>query len=715
MERKELIDHAAPRRAMCWRAASTLLMCLVGTGCTALIEGDRPAIEDGVSAAGAVGGTTNSMASGAGGIGVPKAATIATEPLHRLNRLEYDRTVRDLLGSKLSPAVTFPPDPASEGLDNLASSLTLGSSLLDLYAGAAKDLTADALDSAPRFVQRLLAAEHHDSGTAFSDWGWLVADGEIAGSISVPQAENATLTVLAGGTASNSPDPAMTLWLDGKALKSWTVESPASAPTVFRVGAELSAGTHTLRVTFDNRANNAPANRINQLIIGYIEARSDAVVKPASWSTIYNCDPAAAADVDGCYRSVLTAFAGRAWRRPLTPSEAGALTGLWEKLSASEGKEEALKLSVRALLISPKFLYRASVPGSYSSPSLAGVENALPLDDYALASRLSYFLWSSMPDQTLFDEASRGALRDDQGLRAAARRMLHDEKADALVDGFAEQWLQIRALANVLPDPATYPSFDAALKSAMADEARSFFGDFLSNGLPLEAMLSPSFGFLNDRLATHYGLPKPGSTSLVRVDLPAGARAGILTQGAWLTASSESTRTSPVRRGRFVLEELLCTPIPPPPDVVPPFEESGMGLTIRETLAAHRANPACAGCHNLLDPAGLGLEELDGIGALRSQELGKPIDSSGALPPGGPAFTGAAELAQLMKGDPRFVDCLSRKLMTYGLGRRLVDSDSTFLAAVTDALRSQGSSLSKLLELIVLSPAFRGRSADLEE
>ncbi len=699
----------------CRMVASTLLVCSFNFGCTGFIDGDAAALGGAGSAVGTAGGNAGGSSSGTGAGPGLEAATVAREPLHRLNRLEYDRTVRDLLGTNLAPAANFPPDPASEGLDNLASALTLGAPLLDLYAGAAKALTAAALDSTPRFRQRLVAAEHHRSGTSFSDWGWLVADGEIAGMLAVPQAERVTLTVLAGGTASNSPDPEMTLWLDGKALKSWTVASPASAPTVFSVVAELSAGMHALKVTFDNRANNAPANQINQLIVGYIEAKSDAIVKPTSWSGVYTCDPASAADADGCYRSILTTFAGRAWRRPLTQVESDGLTGLWQRLASSEGKEEALKLSIRGLLVSPQFLYRASVPGSYASPALAGVTDTVPLDDYALASRLSYFLWSSMPDQALFDEASRGALRDDEGLRAATRRMLLDAKAGSLVDGFAEQWLQVRALAHVLPDPATYPAFDAALKEAMADEAKTFFQDFLRNGRPLEEMLTPSFGFLNDRLATHYGLPSPGSAAVVRVDLPAGARAGLITQGAWLTASSESTRTSPVRRGRFVLEELLCTPIPPPPDAVAPFEENGPGLTIRETLAAHRQNITCAGCHNLLDPIGLGLEELDGIGSLRTEERGQPIDSSGALPPDGPAFVGAAQFAQLLKQDPRFVDCLSRKLMTYGLGRKLDDGDGAFVTAITGALREQGSSLAKLIELIVLSPAFRGRSADLKE
>ena len=412
---------------------------------------------------------------------------------------------------------------------------------------------------------------------------------------------------------------------------------------------------------------------------------------------------------------MLTSLAARAWRRPLTPSEVDGLLALWQKLAAKEGKDEAVKLCVRALLVSSHFLYRVSVPGAYTSAAFGNTPGSVPLDDYALASRLCYFLWSSMPDEALFEDARSGALREDAGMRAAVSRMLHDKKASALVDGFAEQWLQVRALSRVVPEPAAYPTFDEPLRAAMGEEAKRFFQDFLSNGLPLTEMLTPSFGFLNDRLATHYDLPKPGSTQLIHVDLPTGARAGLLTEGAWLTATSESTRTSPVRRGRFVLEQLLCSPVPPMPDVVPPFEESEKGGTIRETLASHRTNAACAACHNLMDPVGLGLEEMDGIGAHRTLEAGRAVDSSGALPPDATPFVGAAQFAQLLKADPRFSQCLARKLMTYGFGRQVGGSDEPALAAISSAAREQGASLAELIEKIVLSRAFRGRSANLED
>ncbi len=698
--------------------AFTLMSCLLAMGCTGVI----PTAGDGSPTSGTgLGPDGAGSSSGGGPVGsgpVPGASSIVTEPMHRLNRLEYNNTVRDLLGTTLSPAATFPPDPGSDGLDNLASALTLDPALMDLYIGAAKDLAAATLDSRPRLLEQVIASQpgNHQGGSPLSDWGWLLEDGKVLASVTVPVAETAKISVLAGGSASKVENPKMTLLLDGRALKSWSVDNQITAPALFTVTAALSAGKHEFTVTFDNRKNDAPSNNVNQLAVGYIEVKGEVVISPSNRALVYTCDPATAADQDGCYRSIVTGFAARAWRRPLLQAEADEVMALWQKLGLTESKDDAVKLTVRALLVSPKFLFRVSIPGAYSSPSLAGLQNALPLDDYSLASRLSYFLWSSMPDQALFDDAKSGALREGTGLQSALTRMMADPKAAGLVDGFAEQWLQVRVLkTRSAPDATAFPEFDAALKQAMAEEAKLFFRDFLSNGRPLAEMIAPTFGFLNDRLAVHYGLAKPGSPELARVDLPAGARGGLVMQAAWLTATSESTRTSPVKRGRFVLEELLCAPVPPPPDNIPAFEEPAMGATVRESLAAHRKSPACSGCHNLLDPMGLGLEDMDATGALRTMEAGKPVDASGAMVPDNTPFVGAAQFSALLKDDPRFATCLSRKLMTYGLGRKFDDADSAFADAIAAALPGQGFALDKLIQLIVLSPAFRGRSANLTE
>jgi len=291
--------------------------------------------------------------------------------------------------------------------------------------------------------------------------------------------------------------------------------------------------------------------------------------------------------------------------------------------------------------------------------------------------------------------------------------MLVDPRADALRRGFASQWLATRAFARHVPDPATFPTFDEPLRAAMIGETELFFTEFLTNKRPISEMFEPDFGFLNDRLAQHYGMPLPGTTELRRVALADGQRRGLALLGAWLTATSASNRTSPVNRGRFILEQMLCVSIPPPPPDIPPLLEPIEGDTIREILTKHRENPACAGCHNLLDPAGLGMEGYDGIGARRDLEYGVPVDESGGIPTDVP-FNGATELAGLLAEDPRFAACLTDKLFVYALGRKKQPADWPFAEDISEALPGEGGSLDTLIELIALSPAFRMRPAKVE-
>jgi hypothetical protein len=307
-------------------------------------------------------------------------------------------------------------------------------------------------------------------------------------------------------------------------------------------------------------------------------------------------------------------------------------------------------------------------------------------------------------------------LRTEAGLTSAVERLLADAKASALQTGFAAQWLNARPLQHIAKDPATYPDFDEPLQLAMAGEVEQFFGAFLGSNLPIQRMLDPGFAFLNDRLARHYGLPLPGRSELTRVTLAPGARGGVLFQGAWLTASSEANRTSPVKRGRFLLERIFCRAVPAPPPDIPAFKEPEPNVTVRERLAEHRASKACAGCHNLLDPVGLGFEELDGIGSLRTSEAGAPIDSSGAAPstaesPTADApFAGAQQLVDLLKNDLRFGQCLTHNLYSYALGRPVDPGDAPYYEALTQAQTLQ-TSLPEVVRAIVHSPAFRRQTA----
>lgn len=673
------------------------------------VVGDPGALGDGILAGSGSAGGDDDGDDGSGG-SAEVTGEIVAEPLHRLNGLEYDNTVRDLLGTTLTPSLGFPPDTVEGGFDNAADGLTLTPAQMDLYATAARQLAAATLQTAPRFSAHTGARQHAEAsgqaGNAF-DWGWSMP--RFGGSLSLPSLENAedevvTFSILAGGDAVGMPTPEMGLVVDGAEVGRWVVTSAPTVPVVYTVQVPLAAGAHAVAITFPNGADQPADNVYNTLVVGWLEARSEATVTPAGRALVYECEPAAVADPVGCYHHIVTRFAERAWRRPLDGDEEAALIALWEQLRIAEGDDVAVELAVRAVLVSSKFLYRASFAGTPVDED----EETAPLDDHVLASRLSYFLWSSMPDQELFDAARDGALRETESLRRQVRRMLSDPRSSGLRRGFASQWLSTRRLAQTVPDPTLFPDFDAPLKAAMIEEAELFFEDFLANGQRIGDMMTPDFGYLNDRLATHYGLPLPGSDTMVRVELGEGDRRGILFQGAWLTATSASTRTSPVNRGRWILEQLLCNEVPPPPPDIPPFTDPAEGETVREVLAEHRENPACASCHDLLDPAGLGMEGFDAVGVVRTTENGQPIDTSGGIPTDIP-FDGAAELADILAGDPRFVGCLTEKLFTYAMGRARVLEDDAFIDTIEGELAGGDGTLATLLELVVSSPAFRRR------
>jgi hypothetical protein len=691
----------------------SLAVIIALAGCyDGLDEATRDADGDGDAGSGA------SAADSADGDGTDgdDESEVVIEPLHRLNQLEYNNTVRDLLGTSLRPADSFPPDSATNGFDNVAAGLTLTPTLMDLYASAARDVAADALETRSRYAVDIGAREHAlataQAGNAF-DWGWSMVrgGGSLAFSVEVPQDETVTVSILAGGDAVGEPTPEMGLVIDGVEITRWTVTSLPSAPVPYTVQTALVAGPHTVTITFPNGADQPAENIFNSLVVGNLAIASDTLVTPPGRAIVYVCEPSQALVPADCYHTIVTRFAERAWRRPLTQDEADELVALWEQLIWKEDADKAVSLVVRAILMSSKFLYRASFPAPDADAD--AYTDLAPLDDYVLASRLSYFLWSSMPDDALIAAAAAGDLRSDEGLRTEVRRMLADPKADGLRRGFASQWLATRTLARHAPDPTLFPTFDEPLRAAMIEEAELFFAEFLQNGRPLGDMMTADFGYLNDRLAQHYGLVPPGSAEMIKVEIAAGGRRGLMMQGAWLTATSASNRTSPVNRGRWILDQLLCNPVPPPPPDIPPLEEPQPGETVRETLAKHRENPVCAGCHDLLDPAGLGMEGFDPVGVERDTENGVPIDVSGALPTDQP-FTGAAELAALLETDPRFVSCLTDKLYAYALGREIVVEDSMFLASIDEELPAEGGSLDRLIELVAVSPAFRMRPRETE-
>jgi hypothetical protein len=399
-----------------------------------------------------------------------------------------------------------------------------------------------------------------------------------------------------------------------------------------------------------------------------------------------------------CAREVAETFGARAFRRPLETADVDALIEVFD-LATAEGEsfEDALALMVRAILISPRFLFR------YEPSQESGA-----IDDYAIASRLSYFLWSSMPDDALFDRAAAGELADEAVLREEVGRMLADPKASEFVGVFTRDWLHLDVLAEATPDGILYPAFDDSLRAAMQEETALFVREVIDRDLPISSLLEADFTFVNDRLATHYGLAAPGTAGFSRVSTAGEHRGGILTQASVLTVTSQPTRTSPVKRGQWVLDELLCAPPPdPPPDVDTLLErEDTEGLSVRERLEQHRANPECAVCHDLIDPLGFGLENYDAIGAWRETEGDDPVDASGELPDG-TTFVGASGLADVLDEDPRYATCVTRKLVSYSIGRSIRREDRCYVENILELAAERDLSLRELIVQIVLSDVFR--------
>jgi hypothetical protein len=424
---------------------------------------------------------------------------------------------------------------------------------------------------------------------------------------------------------------------------------------------------------------------------------------------IVSCTPDAAAP-ETCARQIFGAFASRAYRRPATDDEVARLVGLIATAKARGGTvTDGVALGLEATLLAPQFLFRPEVdPDAASTAPHA-------LGDYELATRLSYSLWSTMPDDALFDAAGKGALHDRAGLLREVERMLKDPKAQALTKDFAGQWLRTRELPGHAVDPATYPGVDAPLRAAMKGEIELLFSAFVSEPRPARELLDADFTFVNDTLAKFYGLPAPGTATLTRTSLAGSDRRGVLTRAGLLTVTSPPNGTSAVKRGVYVLGAMLCSPPAPPPDATPLVPPTGdtTHLTMRDRLKAHRAQPQCAACHNAIDPIGLGFENFDGVGRFRTMDGDQPIDASGALPDGR-AFKGPTELAAMLSTDPKFEECLTKHLTTYVLGHALDDrsGSSAWIRRITDAARSSGGSVGAIVTSIVTSEPFTMRRGE---
>lgn len=631
--------------------------------------------------------------------------------LRRLNRTEYDHTVRDLLGTSQRPALDFPADDFGYGFDTIGAVLATSPLLLEKAEGAARALVEEFLRVAPAPAGQRIQAE---TGTAecgaISSNAWLLwSECDVAVQANVPLAAEYEIRVRAWASQAGSEIARMQIRAGLQAIGTEIeVPAPSSSPGVYSVRTTIPAGVQTLRAEFTNDYYQDPADR--NLWVDWIELYGPLDVPPPSTQASALralCDPGVAGRIP-CTRARVASFARKAWRRPTTTAELDGLVALADDAFVGGADfDGALGVALRAVLTSPHFLFRVERD---PHPRSAEVH---PLGDHELAARLSYFLWSSMPDATLDALADAGTLREPATLAAQVHRMVLDSKARGFIDSYAGQWLRTRALDDVNPDYALFPTWDAALADAMREETHLFLQEFLQTPADFLGFFDARFTYLNDRLAQHYGLPAPGSATPVRVALPAnGERGGIFTQGSVLTVSSQPRRTSPVKRGKWALDQILCIDIPPPPaGVEGMLDTPGQTGTLRERLAAHRANPECASCHDYLDPIGLGLEHFDAIGAWRTVDEGQAIDASGQFPDGR-SFDGAAEMAALVKADPNTPRCLAERLLIYALGRGLEDADEAHLDAISAAFQSNGRTLESLIVAIVQSEPFRMRRGE---
>ncbi len=411
---------------------------------------------------------------------------------------------------------------------------------------------------------------------------------------------------------------------------------------------------------------------------------------------------------DTCAKTILTAFARKAWRRPVTADEAtGLMLPVTTAKTLAAKPTDGLRYGLAGVLMSPFFFFKLEI-----DPDPASVQPRR-LGPHEIATRLSYALWSTTPDDMLSAAADGGRLATDAEITAQIERMLVDARSDTLLDSFAAEWLDFKTLETHEVVASKFPTYKPALALSMKAEARRFIREFLRSEMPVAQVLNGRFVFVDATLATHYGLTRTGSTvatDFVRVDTTAAPRAGILTLGAFLMTTSLSSRTSPVKRGQFVYERLLCGTVPAPPPDIPALPENMPGLTGRQLAEAHRVNPTCAACHTLMDPIGFGLENYDAIGTYRTMEGTSSIDASGALP-NGSTFNGAVELANNLAKDPRFTSCVTKKFMTFAVGRLLNQKDDaswvSYLAGRAE--QSGAASLPSIIRAILLSDGFRSR------
>ena len=677
---------------------------------------------------------------------------------HRLNRSEYANAIRDLLGIEIDTAALLPPDEQYFGFDNNANVLTVSPLLMERYllvAGKISRLAVGDPNVRPAAEEYKVSAafmqdDRQSEELPFGSRGgaairhFFPLDGEYVVKIRLVRNYDGFVRGLVDRHM-------LDIRLDGSRIKLFPVggeRKGRSGPLFTRndpdyrgdpeqleyelTGDEgletrfqAKAGEHLLGAAFLKQTTQPEGIMLGEMLLTDLEKfrggnpavesvtitgpyNAEGLGETVSRQKIFVCHPNGAQEEQPCARQILSSLARRAYRRPAMDVELEDLVGLYEAGKKESGFEGGIEMALQRMLAGPEFLFRVE-----RDPEGVAPNTVYRLNDFALASRLSFFLWSSIPDDELLDLAQSGRLQDREVMGQQVRRMLADPRSYALAENFAGQWLAMRNLRGVSPDPEVYPDFDDELRVGFAKETELFFGAMIREDRPMMDLLTADFTFVNERLARHYGIPNVYGSGFRRVTLQDEARRGLLGQGTILTATSRANRTSPVLRGKWVLDNLLGVPPPPPPaDVAAGLEEKnedGKVLTVRQQMDQHRSSPACSGCHSLMDPIGFALDNFNGVGQWRMTDAGSPLDTSGVLFDGS-SFEGPLEFRKLLVDrEELVVHTVAEKLLTYALGRGLESYDQPAVRGILRESAPRNYRWSSLILGIVNSTPFQMR------
>jgi hypothetical protein len=672
----------------------------------------------------------------------------------RLNRAEYERAVHDLLALEVNAGDYLPLDPKSANFDNIADAQLLSPTLMQSYLTAAAEISRLAVGDraatareATYSLSRWVSQRDHVDGAPYGTRGGLVvthtfpADGDYRFRVSFFNETTGALygngraalhTAAAPEQIEISVDGARAALLD---IDRWMNSSDPDGVSVRTDPIKIAAGPHRVSAAFIRRFEGPAQDLISPLewsiastsiadAYGFTtlpHVRDFAITGPftvtgisqtPSRKKIFSCQPRNASQQIVCGREIVTRLASDAFRRPAAERDVNALMTLYQKGAAEGGFESGIRMALEGILASPRFVFRLE-----ERPANLRAGEAYALSDVDLASRLSFFLWATAPDEELMRLAERGRLSAPGVLEQQVRRMLTDRRSDVLGSRFAAQWLRLQDLDKINPDVRFYPDFDDQLKNAMRRETEMFFEHLVREDRPVTDLFDADYTFADERLARHYGIANVIGPQFRKVQYADGRRRGVLGQGSILTLTSHADRTSPVLRGKWVMEVLLGTPPPPPPPNVPDLEataeaEDGRLRTVRQRMEQHRANPACASCHKMIDPIGLALENFDVTGAWRIKDNGAPIDAASTMYDG-THLAGPADLAQALLQRRRvLLQNFTENLMTFALGRRLAAEDMPAVRKIVRDAGADAAPTSAYVLGIVKSAAFRMKSVE---